>query len=41
MGKTVWTWLPSLYIDIPALRPGTIGAYAFVVVTVAIAPARS
>jgi PAS domain S-box-containing protein len=39
MGKTIWKWLPSLYIDIPALRPGTIGAYALVVVSVAVATA--
>jgi two-component sensor histidine kinase len=29
--------LPLIYIDIPALRPGTVGAYAFAFVSVAVA----
>jgi K+-sensing histidine kinase KdpD len=29
--------LPLIYIDVPALRPGTIGAYAFAVLIAAIA----
>src|SRR5215470_6672025 len=31
--------LPSLYIDIPALRPGTVGAYALAFVSVGVATA--
>jgi PAS domain S-box-containing protein len=31
--------LRSLYIDVPALRPGTVGAYAFAFVSVAVATA--
>jgi PAS domain S-box-containing protein len=31
--------LPSLYIDVPALRPGTVGAYALAFVSVGIATA--
>jgi PAS domain S-box-containing protein len=31
--------LPSLYVDIPALRPGTVGAYALAFVSVGIATA--
>jgi PAS domain S-box-containing protein len=29
--------LPSLYIDVPALRPGTVGAYALAIVSVGVA----
>jgi two-component sensor histidine kinase len=28
MREIIWKRLPSLYIDVPALRPGTVGAYA-------------
>jgi hypothetical protein len=31
--------LPSFYIDIPALRPGTVGAYAFAFVSAGVATA--
>jgi hypothetical protein len=31
--------LRSLYIDIPMLRPGTVGAYAFAIVSVGVATA--
>src|SRR5215468_6758905 len=31
--------LPLIYIDVPALRPGTVGAYAFAFLCVAIATA--
>src|SRR5215831_11260280 len=31
--------LRSFYVDVPALRPGTVGAYAFAVVSVAVATA--
>ena len=31
--------LRSLYVDVPALRPGTVGAYALALVAVAVATA--
>jgi hypothetical protein len=37
--KIITKRLPSFYIDVPALRPGTIGAYAFAFVCVAVATA--
>jgi hypothetical protein len=37
--KIITKRLPSFYIDVPALRPGTIGAYAFAFVCVAAATA--
>jgi hypothetical protein len=37
--KIITERLPSFYIDVPALRPGTIGAYAFAFVCVAVATA--
>jgi hypothetical protein len=39
MLKNITKRLPSLYIDVPALRPGTVGAYALAVVAVAVATA--
>jgi PAS domain S-box-containing protein len=36
---TITERLPSLYIDVPALRPGTVGAYALAVVSVGVATA--
>jgi PAS domain S-box-containing protein len=39
MRGIIWKWLTLFYIDVPALRPGTVGAYAFVVVSVAVATA--
>jgi PAS domain S-box-containing protein len=37
MRNIVTKRLPSLYIDVPALRPGTVGAYAFAFVAVGVA----
>jgi PAS domain S-box-containing protein len=37
MGKTIWKRLRSFYVDVPALRPGTVGAYALAVGAVAAA----
>jgi PAS domain S-box-containing protein len=37
--KIITKTLPSLYIDVPALRPGTVGAYALAVVSVGVATA--
>jgi PAS domain S-box-containing protein len=37
MRDIIWKKLPSLYIDIPALRPGTVGAYALAIVAVGVA----
>jgi PAS domain-containing protein len=37
MLKSITKWLPSLYIDVPALRPGTVGAYALALVSVGVA----
>jgi PAS domain S-box-containing protein len=37
MGENTLKWLLPLYINIPALRPGSIGAYALALVTVAVA----
>jgi PAS domain S-box-containing protein len=37
--KIITKSFPSLYIDIPALRPGTVGAYALAVVSVGVATA--
>jgi hypothetical protein len=39
MRKFIAKRLPSFYIDVPALRPGTVGAYALVVVSVGVATA--
>jgi hypothetical protein len=39
MRKTVTKRLPLFYIDVPAVRPGTVGAYAFAFVSVGIATA--
>src|SRR3974390_3139888 len=39
MGENILKWLLPLYIDVPALRPGSIGAYALALVTVAVATA--
>jgi Domain of unknown function (DUF4118) len=39
MRKIITKRLPSFYIDVPALRPGTFGAYAFAFVRVAVATA--
>jgi PAS domain S-box-containing protein len=39
MRKTVAKRLPLFYIDVPAVRPGTVGAYAFAFVSVGIATA--
>src|ERR1700746_1794237 len=35
----IWKRLHLLYIDVPALRPGTVGAYALAIVAVAVATA--
>jgi len=37
--EIIWRRLSSLYIDVPALRPGTVGAYAFAIVAVGVATA--
>src|SRR5260221_11052486 len=37
--KIIAKRLPSLYIDVPALRPGTVGAYALAIVAVGVATA--
>jgi PAS domain S-box-containing protein len=37
MRKFIAKRLPSFYIDVPALRPGTVGAYAFAFVAVGVA----
>jgi len=37
--REIWKRLGILYIDVPALRPGTVGAYALAFVTVAVATA--
>jgi PAS domain S-box-containing protein len=37
--KIIAKRLPSLYIDVPALRPGTVGAYALAIVVVGVATA--
>jgi hypothetical protein len=39
MLKTITKRLPSLYIDIPGLRPATVGAYALALVSVGVATA--
>jgi PAS domain S-box-containing protein len=39
MLKSIMKRLPSLYIDVPALRPGTVGAYALALVSVGVATA--
>jgi hypothetical protein len=39
MRKFIAKRMPSFYIDVPALRPGTVGAYALVVVSVGVATA--
>src|ERR1700740_1757784 len=39
MRKIITKSLASLYIDVPALRPGTVGAYAFAFVLAAVATA--
>src|SRR6516225_8635264 len=39
MLKIITKKLPSLYIDVPALRPGTVGAYALAFVSVGVATA--
>jgi hypothetical protein len=36
MREIIWKRLPSLYVDVPALRPRTVGAYAFAFVAVAL-----
>jgi hypothetical protein len=33
MREIIWKRLPSLYVDVPALRPGTVGAYALAFVS--------
>jgi PAS domain S-box-containing protein len=35
--EIIWKRLPSFYIDVPALRPGTVGAYALAFVSVGVA----
>ena len=35
--EIIWKRLPSLYIDVPVLRPGTVGAYAIAIVSVGVA----
>jgi two-component sensor histidine kinase len=35
--EIIWRRLSSLYIDVPALRPGTVGAYAFAIVSAGVA----
>jgi PAS domain S-box-containing protein len=37
--KIITKSLPSLYVDIPTLRPGTVGAYAFALLSVGVATA--
>jgi hypothetical protein len=37
--KIITKRLPSLYFDVPALRPGTVGAYALAIVAVGVATA--
>jgi PAS domain S-box-containing protein len=37
--KIITKRLPSFYIDVPALRPGTVGAYAFALMSVGVATA--
>jgi PAS domain S-box-containing protein len=39
MGKAITTRLSAFYIDVPALRPGTPGAYALAVIAVGVATA--
>jgi hypothetical protein len=39
MLKSITKRLPSLYIDVPALRPGTVGAYALALAAVGVATA--
>jgi K+-sensing histidine kinase KdpD len=39
MRKFTWKRLHSLYIDVPALRPGTVGAYALAFVSAGVATA--
>jgi K+-sensing histidine kinase KdpD len=39
MRNVIMKWRSSLYIDVPALRPGTAGAYALAVVAVVVATA--
>ncbi len=39
MRKFITKRLPSFYIDVPALRPGTVGAYALAIVAVGVATA--
>jgi PAS domain S-box-containing protein len=37
--EIIWKRLPSLYFDVPALRPGTVGAYALAIAAVGVATA--
>jgi hypothetical protein len=37
MHTTIAEGLPSFYIDVPALRPGTVGAYALAFVSAGVA----
>jgi hypothetical protein len=37
--EIIWRRLSSLYIDVPALRPGTVGAYALAIVSAGVATA--
>jgi len=37
MRNVITKWLSSLFIDVPALRPGTVGAYALALVAVGVA----
>src|SRR5262245_19891655 len=39
MRNVITKWLSSLFIDVPALRPGTVGAYALALVAVGVATA--
>jgi PAS domain S-box-containing protein len=39
MREFIWKRLPSLYVDVPVLRPGTVGAYALAFVAVGVATA--
>jgi PAS domain S-box-containing protein len=39
VSKIITKRLPSLYIDVPALRPGTVGAYALALASVGVATA--
>jgi PAS domain S-box-containing protein len=39
MGKLIAKRLSALYVDVPALRPGTVGAYAFAFLSVGVATA--